>query len=334
MNENDETMNQYRMLFQLWTGFWPSCLLHTAVKLDVFTELSEKPSSVEEVAVRLDIDRRAAELLLDALVGREFLTKKKGVYSNTPLSQKFLVNTSSFYLGYIIRHGANMYPDWGRLEEAIRSGRPLRLSHTRPPEELENFILGMHNLAYIMAPKIAKSISLDDAKDLLDLGGGPGTYAIHFCKIYTNLKATIFDLPNVLPITEKVIKSFGMSDRINLVAGDFHKDSLPGPFDTAWLSHIIHGDGPESCKALIEKVYRILNPEGKIIVQDFILDETKTKPPFASLFALNMLIHTNEGRTYSFSEIEEWLRDTGFTNIKNLDLVLANDASIVMASKS
>lgn len=334
MNENDETINQYRMLFQLSTGFWPSCLLHTAVKLDVFTELSEKPSTAEEVALKLDIDRRAAELLLDALIGREFLTKKEGIYSNTPLSQKFLVNTSPFYLGYIIRHGANMYPYWGRLEEAIRNGRSLRPSRTRPPEELENFILGMHNLAQVIAPKITKSISLNGIKNLIDLGGGPGTYAVHFCGNYPNLKVTVFDLPDVLPITEKVIKSFGLSDRINLIAGDFHKDPLPSPFDAAWLSQIIHGDGPEFCKALIRKVYGILNPGGKIIIQDFILDETKTKPPFASLFALNMLIHTNEGRTYSFSEIEGWLRDTGFTNIKGLDLVLPNDASVVIAARS
>lgn len=325
-------MDQFQYLFQISRGFWQSSLLHTAVRLNIFTELSAKPLTAIELASRINADKRATELLLNALVGMDLLKKEGNMYFNTSLSKKFLVEDSPLYLGFIIRHIANMYSYWGRLEEAIKNDRPLR-SPIRNPEEMENFILGMHNLAQNIAPILIKNINLEGIKNLLDLGGGSGTYSIHFCKAYPNLKVTLCDLPNVLPITERVIKSFGMSDCIRLVARDFHKDPLPSPFDVAWLSNILHGSSPGLCESLIKKVYNILNPKGKIIIQDFILDETKTKPPFASLFALNMLIHTSGGRTYSLSEIKNWLIGAGFTHIKRLKIRLPNDASIIMATR-
>lgn len=193
--------------------------------------------------------------------------------------------------------------------------------------------MGMFNLASLIAPKIATSIDLSSCRRLLDLGGGPGTYAIHFCLANPELSAVIYDLPTTREFAEKTVARFDLSGRIDFAAGDYHADPVPNGFDAAWLSHVLHADGPSDCADLIGKAVAALNPGGSLMVQEFILDDAKDGPQFPALFSLNMLLGTDAGQSYSEGELTGMLRDAGLSDVHRLQLDLPNGAGVICGRK-
>jgi cyclopropane fatty-acyl-phospholipid synthase-like methyltransferase len=176
--------------------------------------------------------------------------------------------------------------------------------------------MGMFNQAMQQAPLVASQIDLNRQRKLLDLGGGPGTYAIHFCQKNPQLEAVVFDLRTTQPFAEKTISRFGLSQRIDFMAGDYLTGEVPGQYDTAWLSHILHAQGPEDCREILAKVIRALIPGAKIFIHEFILTDSKDSPLFPALFSLNMLLGTGEGRSYSESELIAMLKSAGVEQIE------------------
>jgi predicted O-methyltransferase YrrM len=176
---------------------------------------------------------------------------------------------------------------------------------------------------------MVNTIDLLDRRRLLDLGGGPGTYAIYFCLKNPQLKATVYDLPTTRPYAIKTIEKFGLADRIDFVEGDYLSKDISGSYDVAWLSQILHAEGPEDCQRIIEKVISVLEPGGMIIVHEFILDNTMDGPLFPALFSLNMLLGTRNGRSYSEREIMEMLTRAGVGQIERLPFRLPNDSGII-----
>ncbi len=173
---------------------------------------------------------------------------------------------------------------------------PVRQGIAQADEERrESFLLGMFNLANLLAPVLVKQVDLHGRRRLLDLGGGPGTYAIHFCQQNPELKASVYDLPTTRPFAERTIERFGLKERIDFQEGDFLRDKINGSFDVAWLSHILHGEGPEGCARLVEKAVTALEPGGLIMIHEFILNDDQAGPLFPALFSLNMLLGTEAG---------------------------------------
>jgi SAM-dependent methyltransferase len=189
--------------------------------------------------------------------------------------------------------------------------------------------MGMFNLAMQIAPRIVAKVDLRDRRRLLDLGGGPGSYAIQFCQANPQLTATVYDLASTRPFAEKTINAFGLSDRINFVAGDFISDDIPAGFDVAWLSHILHGEGPEGCAVILQRAVTALQPGGILLVQEFILDDTMDGPLFPALFSLNMLLGTPQGQAYAQGELEAMLSAAGVTSIRRLGIDLPNGAGVL-----
>ena len=189
----------------------------------------------------------------------------------------------------------------------------------------------MFNLAMGIAPLIAKEIDLSRRKHLLDLGGGPGTYAIHFCLENPALKATIADLSTTRPFAEKTVEHFHLSDRIDFVPNNYLEDDLKGRYDVAWLSHILHGEGPDGCRMIIEKAASVLEKGGDLFVHDFILDDNSDGPLFPAIFSLNMLINTRKGRSYTESQIRTMLSEAGLRDITKLSYRGPNESSILVA---
>ena len=177
-------------------------------------------------------------------------------------------------------------------------------------------------------------MDLSDRRRLLDLGGGPGTYAIHFCLNNPQLKATVYDLPTTRPFAQKTIEQFRLTDRIGFESGNYLEDQVAGRYDAVWLSHILHAEGPEDCRAILKKALSVLEPNGVIIVHDFILNDTLDGPPFPALFALNMLLGTPHGRTYSESQIGNMLREVGAVDVKRLSIRTPNDSGIIVGKVS
>ncbi|MFN3466931.1 MAG: methyltransferase [Candidatus Brocadiales bacterium] len=337
----DKTLQDFRSrIIELGYSYFYAKTLLTAVKVDLFNRLGKSTMTARELARKTHCDPRAMELLLNALVGMKLLTKRGGQYSNTPMGRKILLKgrgrfeTCPYYLGDILNFHNNIWEGWDRLEESLRKGKPIKQHemYLEDKEVTRSFIRAMHNTAMGHAELLARVVPLRGARTLLDIGAGSGAFSIYFCKANPNLKATLLDLPKTLEVTREFVTNYGMKERITLLPGDYNK-SLPKGFDVAFLSHVIHSEGEKEDLALMKRVYRSLNPGGRIMVQDFILKEDKANPPFGSAFALNMLLYTDKGRTYSFGEVKGWLKEAGFESITWPRLPLPRDISIVMAQK-
>lgn len=310
-------------------SYWQGFALHAGVKLGIFTVIREEMLSASEIAQKLSCEPRGLTMLLNALSAMGLLIKKKDTYANTEASRSLLVKASPRYIGYIIMHHHHLVNAWAKLDKAVRSGKPVRERGSRNDQERESFLMGMFNLATGIAPQLVKQIDLKGKKHLLDLGGGPGTYAIHFCLANPGLKATVFDLSTTRPFAEETISKFGLSDRINFIGGSYIEDSIPGNYDVAWLSHIFHGEGPAECSMIIEKTVSAMSQGGLILVHDFILNDTFDGPLFPALFSLNMLVNTEKGQTYSDHQLRKILEENGVNNIHRVPFKGPNESGII-----
>jgi ABC-type transporter Mla MlaB component len=318
-------------LLQLSGEYWSTCALHAGVKLDLFTPLTGLSMTATDLAAIVKADSRGLAMLLDALTALNLLDKNPGSYTATAFSAEYLCRTSPGYLGHIILHHHHLMSGWSRLDEAVRSGGPVqkRVSNSDSEEFRESFLMGMFNLAMLIAPRIVRSVDLDGRRRLLDLGGGPGTYAIHFCLENPGLEAVIYDLPSTRCFAKTTIERFTLSDRITFASGDYLAEGIQGRFDVAWLSHILHGEDPAGCAVILEKAVAALEPGGMILVQEFILDDDKKGPLFPALFSLNMLQGTPSGQAYSEGELRRMLEAAGVGKLSRIPLELPNGAGII-----
>ncbi|MFP4255671.1 MAG: methyltransferase [Desulfobacterales bacterium] len=313
--------------------YWKSAALHAAVVLDVFSILGTGQMTAREVSENCRADSDGMERLLDALAAMGLVSKSGNTYENTDSAARWLDSSSEDYLGHIISHHHHLVSAWASLDRAVVTGKKVR---TRGPHEDENqresFLMGMHNLARLTAPQAAKAVDLSGCSTLLDLGGGPGTFAIYFCLQYPGLRATVADLPATRPFAERNIASHGLSDRISFAELDHTANEIQGPYDAAWLSHVLHGEGPQHCSRLLEKAVSALVQGGKIIIHDFILDNNRDSPLFPALFSLNMLVNTDSGRAYSEKEITGMLEAAGAGRARRIDFQGPNDSAIIEAT--
>jgi hypothetical protein len=237
-------------LLQLSCQYWATCTLHAAVKLDVFTAIGDRQLSSEDIAQKRNVNKEGITRLLNALSAMNLIENSDEKFSNTHAGKIFLSKDSPKYIGNIITHHHHLVDSWSKLDQAVETGVPVRarVSHTSP-EWRESFLMGMFNIGMSMAPFLADKIDLSERHHLLDLGGGPGTYAIHFCLKNPGLKATVYDLPTTRPFAEKTIEKFGLTDRIDFMDGNYMEEGIEGVYDVAWLSHILHGEGPKGVSA-------------------------------------------------------------------------------------
>jgi len=321
-------------LLEISGFYWKTAVLHAAVKLDVFTVIEDRQLAASEISRQLNAAQRGLERLLDALVALELLVKVDGTYANSPSARTFLSKNSAKYIGHIIMHHHHLVESWSKLDQAVQSGMPVRSRSSFSKEEWrESFLMGMFNMAMGLAPKLVSQIDLSTRKHLLDLGGGPGTYAIHFCLNNPGLRAEVYDLPTTRPFAEKIIKQFNLSDRINFIDGNYLTDPIEGHYDVAWLSHILHGEGPEACRMMIQKTVDALDPQGSIIIHEFILNNNMDGPLFPALFSLNMLLGTDSGQSYSEQQLTDMLLAAGVKNIRRIPMISPNDSGLLVGDK-
>lgn len=312
------------------SAYWRGCALQAAVRLGVFTALASSTKSSAEIAAELKTDLRATESLLHALTAMGLLSHQDGNFSNSTAAVQFLCKESKHYMGHIILHHHHILDGWAQLDTAVTTGNPVTMRSYGETIERESFLMGMFNLAMSIAPQVAAQIDLSGRRHLLDLGGGPGTYAIHFCLANPQLTATIYDRQTTEPFASATVNQFGLSERIGFAAGDFNQTSVTGgPYDVAWLSHILHSFGPDECQALIDKTVGSMQSGGLLMIHDFILNNTKDGPEFPALFSLNMLIHNAQGRSYSEAEIRTMLRTAGVKEIRRHPFQGPNDSAIL-----
>lgn len=326
----DDREWSYERVLETMGNTWQAFALQAAVKLDVFSAICRESLSAEAVARRLKADLRGIATLLDALCAMKLLVKEEGIYRTTAASAALLCKDSSRYLGHIIMHHHHLAFSWLRLDEAAKAGRPLRTDRAeRSKEEQESFLMGMFDLALPLAPRVAEMVDLSQRRRLLDLGGGPGTYAIHFCLKNPELKATVYDLASTQAYAQKTIERFGLSDRISFQEGNYLEDPVPGGHDVAWLSQILHSQGTTACAGIISKAVAALDPGGMLLVHEFILNDAMDGPLFPALFSLNMLLLTAQGQSYTEAQLREMLAQAGVKDLRRLSFQGPNGSGII-----
>jgi SAM-dependent methyltransferase len=328
---------EFSELSRLASGHVDARIVQAAVELAIFDALSGDAKNFQTVAAALSLDPRATELLLNALAALKLLEKKGELFSLAPGAAKYLVRSSPHYLGGMILFDAALWHCWNGLSDAVRTGRPARPAnmYQDDPVETEIFINAMDSLVKARgdAEIIARLIDWERVTNLLDIGSGPATYPIELCRRFPELRATIFDLPATLHITQRYVREARMEDKIRFIAGDYRKDPIPGDYDIIFLSNVIHGEGDDKNRSLMTKLYSNLERGGKIIVKDHILDEIRIEPPVGAIFSLLMLLTTESGRCYSFNEIKSWMEQAGLSQVRQIDLPLPLTSSLVIGTK-
>ena len=298
-------------------AFKESRILLTAVELDIFTIFDTRMLTLEEITDKTTTDKRATERLLASLVGMGLLRKLKEKYYNTDTSKRYLNKNSSEYLG-MIDHSVNLWDSWSTLTQAVKKGTSVVKENinNRSEEWRNNFIRAMHNRGVHQAELLSYMIDFTNVNLMLDVGGGSGAFSFAFLNKKENMKAVIFDLPNILPITKEYIEKSGYSDRIEIMEGNYHINEFPKNLDLILLSAVIHINSFEENAELIKKCHSSLNTGGQIIILDYVMSDDRLTPYGGALFAINMLVGTAKGDTYTKAEIKDWFNKTGINEVE------------------
>ena len=327
-------------IMQIAFGFAASKTLFSAVELGLFTELEKSPATAPEIQRTLGLHGRGVRDFLDALVSMQLLERTDGLYSNAPAASAFLVPGNETYLGGMLEMAnRRLYPFWGSLTEALRTGE--RQNETRngtdifaelyrDPARLREFLEAMSGLSMPAATAIARKFPWDDYRSFVDIGTAQGRVPVQLAMTHPHLQAYGYDLPAVRPIFEDYVGKHGLQHRVQFIPGDFFAEPLPAA-DVLIMGHILHDWGLEDKLRLLRKAYNALPDGGALIVYESLIDDERRQNTAGLLMSLNMLIETAGGFDYTGAECREWMRQTGFRTSRVERLTGAE--SMVVATK-
>lgn len=315
MNNNINTVLDPNKIRELANGFQVSRIILTAVELDVFSILDKHLAPSSAVAKQIGADTRATDRLLNALVSLGFLNKVREKFYNSDAASLYLVKGKPEFMGGLF-HTNELWKSWGTLTRAVRKGTTVYADDVSESDWIETFIAAMHYRAAKEAKILAMMLNLNSAKKMLDVGGGSGAYAMGMIENNPELKAVIFDLPNVISLTKKYVDAFPYKENISYTEGNYLTDNFGSSYDLILLSAIVHINSYEQNLKLINKCCNSLNNGGQIVIKDWVMSEARTEPPGGALFAINMLVGTECGDTYTEKEMREWFSNAGITKIE------------------
>jgi ubiquinone/menaquinone biosynthesis C-methylase UbiE len=323
-----------QQILDLMNGFRAACVIGAAAELDLWTALDKSPRSAEQLAGHLDANPRAVGMLLDAVASLGLLDKSDDRYSVPSELRLWLIAGSPDTILPMLQHGMNILRAWSKLPQVAISGGPApRQASIRGPEaDRASFIAAMHVVSGPMADDLVQQLGPPKFHHLLDVGGASGTWTLAFLRAVPSATATIFDLPDAIEQARKRLAGTEFAERVKLVAGDFYVDLLPNGTDFAWVSAICHQHSRRQNRELFAKVFRALTPGGRIALRDIVMERCRTRPREGALFAINMLVNTDTGGTFTFDEYAEDLQFAGF---ENPQLQVKHEAmnSVVVAEK-
>jgi precorrin-6B methylase 2 len=323
-------------ILEVATGYRKACVLAAAVDLELFDAMLGRRLTAARIARNIKGDRRAVTIILDALVALELLKKSGGRYAVPADVAPVLAAGGKQSVLAMSQHHAGCLRRWSQLARVAKTGRPAaRVPSVRGErKDAAAFIGGMHDLNRLIAPQLVREIQPLPFKHLLDIGGASGTWTIAFLEINPSGRATIFDLPHVVPMARRRLRELKLAGKIRLVAGDFYRDELPRGADLAWVSAIVHQNSREQNRALFRKIFCALQPGGRIAIRDVVMEESRTAPVPGALFAVNMLAGTPRGGTFTFKELAADLRRAGFVGARLVRRGEGNDSVVVAKRRS
>jgi ubiquinone/menaquinone biosynthesis C-methylase UbiE len=308
-------------IFQMAWGYAPPLALEAAIRHRVFDVLDGGAKTLDEVHQATGASSRGLAALLNLLVGLDFLRKEGNRYALSPESEAFLVSTKPSFQGGLIRHTSEqLLPNWLRLNQVVGTGEPAEPVNQQAPgsEFFKEFVNDIFPLSYPAARQLAEHLAFAGPTSVLDLAAGSGVWGIAMAQSSPHVRVTAVDWPGVLPVTRETVARFGLSDRFTFSPGDLLEADFGSGHNAATLGHILHSEGEERSKALLQKVHKALAPGATIAIAEFLVDADRTGPVSGLIFAVNMLVNTDCGNTYSFEEISRWLSDAGFTDARTL----------------
>ena len=319
---------------ELARRFQPACVLAAAADLDLFDALAPQPLTAGALAQALQADLRGTTVLLDALVALQFLDKRKDRYSVPKRVAALLTRDGKTSVLAMAQHQANCLRRWAQLAPTVKSGRPAeRQPSVRGVDaDLASFIGAMDNVSAPVADEVIAPLRRQKFRHLLDVGSASGTWTLAFLRSHPRAMATLFDLPQVIPLAIARLTQAGVRDRVTLVPGDFATDALPAGADFVWVSAIIHQNSRAENRALFAKVFQALASGGRIAIRDILMEPSRPAPVAGALFAVNMLVGTDTGGTFTLAELRADLESAGFVRVR----VARRDetmSSIVVAAK-
>lgn len=318
-------------------GYAPMLIISAALRHGLFDRLERGSRSLEELAQESGASARGLRALLNALVGLQLLDRDGDRYRLSPESAAFLVSSGPEYRGRFFEHHLHqLLPQWLRLAEVVRTGRPVTRTNREPAggDYFAAFVESLFPVNRRAAEALARELGLERARppvSVLDLGAGSGVWGITLAEAAPGIRVHAVDWPGVLEVTRKVAARQGVADRLNLIAGDFLEADLGSGHAVATLGHILHSEGPDRIRSLLRRTWNALAPGGVIAIQEFLPDDDRRGPAHPLLFAVNMLVNTEAGDTYTFAEIRAWLEEAGFVQVR--PLVVPSVSPLVLATK-
>jgi SAM-dependent methyltransferase len=312
-------------IMQFAWGYAPTLVIEAAVHHRVFDLLDESPKTIDQLARESGASKRGLTAIANTLVGLELLARSDGHYSLTPESAAFLVSSKPGYHGAFFRHmSAQILPKWLQLEEVVRTGKPAMAvnEESQGAKFFADFVESLFPLSYHAAGALGEHLGIPNATgpmSVLDIAAGSGVWGIALAKQSPHVRIAAVDWPEVLEVTRRVAARHGVADRLRTIPGDILKADLGTGHSVAALGHILHSEGRERSRELLGRVCRALAPGGTIAISEFVANDDRRGPPQALIFAVNMLVNTDDGDTFTFPEISAWLREAGFINPRQLD---------------
>jgi 3-hydroxy-5-methyl-1-naphthoate 3-O-methyltransferase len=306
-------------LDQMIRSYMPSRCMLTALELDIFTAVGDG-ANAEQIGARIQANARAVGMLLNALVALGLLAKNGDDYKNAPESARFFVQGSKQSHRNGLLHIANIWHRWSTLTDAVRRGTRIPIDRDQTPAWARDFIAGMQRNAKDRAPHVVKALGTAGVRRVLDLGGGSGAYSIAFAKACPEVQCDILDVPEVVPLTAEYVNKAGVFEQVKIRAGDMLRDDFGSGYDIVMLNAICHMFSEEQNRDIFRRARMGLAPDGRLVVQDFILNPDKTGPQHAALFSLNMLVATDGGASYSEVEYTRWMKGAGFAEVCRINL--------------
>ena len=318
-------------------GYAPTLIIQAAVQHRVFDLLDESPKTIKELAKKSGASERGLTAIANALVGLNFLSRKGERYALTPESAAFLVSTKPAFLGALYKHmSTQILPRWMELDRVVRTGKPaIAVNSAKSGAKFfANFVEALFPMGYHAAQLLGEHLKISQSKrpvSVLDIAAGSGVWGIALAQQSPFVRISAVDWPDVLKVTKKVAKRCGVGNRLTGIPGDILKADFGRNHQVATLGHILHSEGRERSQRLIRKVFKALAPGGTIMISEFVPNDTRTGPPAPLLFAVNMLVNTTEGDTFTFAEMSQWLRAAGFKNPRALDV--QSHSPLILAKK-
>ena len=308
-------------IYQFAFGYAPPLVLEAAIRHHVFDVLDSGAKSLEEVQVATGASRRGLSAILNFLVGFDFLRREDGKFALAPESAAFLVSTKPGFQGGLIRHTSEqLLPKWLQLNEVVATGLPAKAVNQQESgsEFFHEFVNDIFPMSYPAAQELARHLALAGPASVLDLAAGSGVWGIALAQSSPQVRVTAVDWPGVIDVTRKTVARFGLSERFTFHEGDLMEADFGSGHTVATLGHILHSEGVERSKALLKKTFNALASGGTIAIAEFLVNADRTGPLNGLTFAINMLVNTDCGDTFSFEEISSWLREAGFTDARTL----------------